>query len=128
MIFFNKKNIERKTFSVLIEHIGIMAICLGIIFASIFFSPKDLEEKRGIAKIIPECMFKKITGYPCPSCGMTRAFCSISRGNFAAAFGYNILSFILYPFVLAGALLPPFSLIHYYYCLSRKNKDDSKPT
>jgi hypothetical protein len=47
------------------------------------------------------CPFRALTGLPCPGCGMTRAFCSISHGEFARAFGYNALA----PFVFAGALL-----------------------
>jgi hypothetical protein len=47
------------------------------------------------------CMMKSLTGIPCPLCGMTRAFVSISKGDFAGAVGLNALS----PLFYAGGLL-----------------------
>jgi hypothetical protein len=42
---------------------------------------------------------------------MTRAFCSISHGDIAAAVDYNWLSLIYYPAFVIVALLGPVSLI-----------------
>jgi len=50
------------------------------------------------------CIFHRWTGMPCPGCGMTRAFCGISRGHLSQAWALHPLSFPLY----AGAL---FSLV-----------------
>ncbi|WP_028980589.1 DUF2752 domain-containing protein [Sporocytophaga myxococcoides] len=38
------------------------------------------------------CIFKRITGIPCPGCGMGRATLELMKGDFAEAFLYNILS------------------------------------
>lgn len=35
------------------------------------------------------CPILRITGLPCPGCGMTRAWLSVLRLDFAAAFSYN---------------------------------------
>ncbi len=115
MIFFSRDNIRRKPFNVVAEHVGVMIPCLAIIVASFLFTPSDLEERRGVAKLMPQCMFKKMTGLPCPSCGMSRAFCSISRGRIADAFDYNPLSMLLYPIIVAGIILPPLSLAQYWW-------------
>lgn len=42
----------------------------------------------GIAVIAfsPECLFKKVFGINCPSCGMTRAFAFLFKGDVLAAF------------------------------------------
>ncbi|MBN2558348.1 MAG: DUF2752 domain-containing protein [Clostridia bacterium] len=32
------------------------------------------------------CVFRRITGLPCPSCGMTRAYVELLSGNVAGAF------------------------------------------
>lgn len=40
------------------------------------------------------CIFKNITGYPCPSCGTTRSVVAILHGNFAEAYYWNVLGFI----------------------------------
>lgn len=39
------------------------------------------------------CIFKNVTGYPCPSCGTTRSVLAILHGKFAEAFYWNILGF-----------------------------------
>lgn len=50
------------------------------------------------------CMLHRITGIPCPGCGLTRAFCAISHGDFAAAWCFNPFGFLFY----AGVLSVPF--------------------
>lgn len=50
------------------------------------------------------CIFRALTGYLCPGCGMTRAVVAILDGNFAKAWQYNALSLTLLP-VLALYLL-----------------------
>jgi hypothetical protein len=37
------------------------------------------------------CLFQYITGLPCPSCGMTRAWLSVLRLDIAAALDYHYL-------------------------------------
>jgi hypothetical protein len=39
-----------------------------------------------------ECIFKKIFGISCPSCGMTRAFISIKNLDIIKSLEYNILT------------------------------------
>lgn len=45
------------------------------------------------------CILKLLIGYPCPGCGMTRAVFSLFRLDFAQAFYYHPLVFLL-PVVL----------------------------
>jgi len=44
-----------------------------------------------ISYLVPPCFFYRITGFPCPSCGMTRSVFSFSRLDIGAAFFYNPL-------------------------------------
>lgn len=37
------------------------------------------------------CIFKRLTGIPCPGCGMGRATISLLKGNLIQSFNYNIL-------------------------------------
>lgn len=37
------------------------------------------------------CIFKKVTGYKCPGCGMTRAIAQLWKGNVEQALYYNKL-------------------------------------
>ena len=47
---------------------------------------------------VPLCLFRWVTGLPCPSCGMTRAFHAIAHGDLSAALHLNLAS----PLVFAG--------------------------
>jgi len=48
---------------------------------------------------MPPCLFHAVTGIPCASCGMTRAFLDLGHGRFLAALEHNLAS----PLVYAGA-------------------------
>ncbi|MGL5786735.1 MAG: DUF2752 domain-containing protein [Bacteroidales bacterium] len=49
------------------------------------------------------CMFYETTGYPCPSCGLTRAMMQLLHGNITDALRFNPLSLLLALYLL---LLP----------------------
>ena len=55
------------------------------------------------------CLFQALFRVPCPGCGMTRAWLSVCRGDFAAAFSFHPLFWtvpLLYGYILTdGALL-----------------------
>jgi hypothetical protein len=38
------------------------------------------------------CMLRRTTGLPCPTCGMTRAFSALAKGDWRAAVSYHPLS------------------------------------
>jgi hypothetical protein len=46
------------------------------------------------------CLFKLITGYRCPVCGMTRCFAYMSHGNIAAAWHMSHAGVVLYFFCI----------------------------
>lgn len=45
------------------------------------------------------CIFKQITGFYCPGCGITRCILSILNLEFYRAFRYNPLVFLMIPFL-----------------------------
>ena len=51
------------------------------------------------------CLFRRVTSLPCPSCGMTRAFVALARGEFARAVAYNIAAPFVYAAVWLGLAL-----------------------
>ena len=54
----------------------------------------------GFQTAMPEtCTSQRLFGIDCPGCGMTRAFISISSGQFVRAWNFNAASFIVYLFV-----------------------------
>jgi hypothetical protein len=44
---------------------------------------------------LPECNFKHLTGYPCPSCGMTSSFALAVRGDFWHSVQANFVGTLL---------------------------------
>ena len=54
---------------------------------------------------MPTCLFRLATGLPCPSCGMTRAFCALGHGDVAAAVHWNLASPLVCAAVAVAALL-----------------------
>lgn len=50
------------------------------------------------------CIFRWVTGLPCPFCGMTTAFALLARGEWAAAFGIHVLGPAVY-LITWGVLL-----------------------
>ena len=55
----------------------VVAACLNPYFAD--GSARRMETHRELG--LPECTFKRITGLPCPSCGMTTSFALTIRGD-----------------------------------------------
>lgn len=50
------------------------------------------------------CLFRRATSLPCPSCGMTRAFCALSHGDVVTAVERNAASPLVYAAVATIAL------------------------
>jgi hypothetical protein len=56
---------------------------------------------------LPECNFKRWTGMPCPSCGMTTSFALLVRGDVANSVRANFAGTVL---ALIGMIYIPWSL------------------
>lgn len=52
----------------------------------------------------PACLFKRATGFPCPTCGSTRAMESLLHGHIGAAISLN-------PLITVLVLLTPVALL-----------------
>ena len=53
-----------------------------------------------ITDITIPCIFRELTGYQCPGCGLTHLFFDLLTLNFKDAFNDNQLMFILLPFFI----------------------------
>ncbi|MDR2560896.1 MAG: DUF2752 domain-containing protein [Holophagales bacterium] len=75
---------------------GIALVALGLSF---IFGPDSLPG-------IDMCLFHAATGLQCPGCGITRAFCAISHGQFVLAWGFNPFAYLFYALAVLTLLLP----------------------
>lgn len=61
--------------------IGCGGLLLGLLLVTRFLVPEPVglgtHEQLGL----PECGFLMVTGYPCPSCGMTTSWAWLTRGD-----------------------------------------------
>lgn len=63
------------------------------------------------------CMFYKLTGFYCPGCGMGRCIISLFHFQFYQAFRYNVIGFLLFPFIL-------FYVQYQLFCWGFRKKDN----
>lgn len=70
-------SITRSSFrDVLLQHLP-FAVISGCVLIAAYFLPLDKFP-------LHICLFLRLTGYPCPSCGWTRGFVSMAHGNWPA--------------------------------------------
>jgi len=77
-------------------HKAVSLVAGAVLLLSAFLRAGD------IPNFVP-CPFKLLTGWPCPGCGLTHAFCDISHARFRMAWSDNPFGFVFY--VLALILL-----------------------
>ncbi len=92
----------------------------GIIYGSIALLLIGAARLLPVFSIVPSCIFKGISGIPCPTCGSTRSVVYLSQGDFAAAFAMNpltslglvvVVSYFFYSFIALLLDLPRASFI-----------------
>ena len=84
-------------------------LALGLVVLAVFLYTALFVP--GQARVFIPCVHSQITGEPCPSCGLTRAFSLMVQGEFNAAREMNpaaipvFLFFVLQLFLRAGTSL-----------------------
>jgi hypothetical protein len=64
-------------FGIIYGGIALLAVCVGRFVPVLTFAPS--------------CVFKDLTGVPCPTCGATRSVVHLAQGELSASFGLNPL-------------------------------------
>ena len=65
---------------------GVVGAAVAILFVAGMLLPAPGREPTGRQLRLPVCGFLVSTGYPCPTCGMTRAFGHVVRGQLVEGF------------------------------------------
>ena len=76
---------------------------LGFIFISLSVIRYLAIHNQGFTRGPTLCIFKLLTGYPCPVCGTTRAIAALSEGRFHASWSFNPLGMALFLVLLTWA-------------------------
>ncbi|MBO5134210.1 MAG: DUF2752 domain-containing protein [Bacteroidaceae bacterium] len=58
----------------------------------------------GFFSFFPRCIFKTLTGWDCPACGLQRAFHALLHGRFAEALAHNYFLLVAIPVLVLVAL------------------------
>ena len=69
--------------------------CIAILFLSVWISPDRAGFGSHQQLGLPPCNMVMITGYPCPTCGMTTAFSYSVRGRLISAIQAQPAGFLL---------------------------------
>ena len=64
---------------------------LGIVYGGIVLLALAAARLLPVLDLAPSCVFRSLTGLPCPTCGSTRSFVFLSQGRLLAAFSMNPL-------------------------------------
>ncbi|MBP6963751.1 MAG: DUF2752 domain-containing protein [Armatimonadetes bacterium] len=65
-------------------------VSLPLLIAAARFVPLD--------RLPSTCVFYRVTGYPCPTCGMTRSLAALAHLDFGRALSFNPIAVILAAF------------------------------
>jgi len=85
-------------------HWFVLGISGSVLVMSALLAMPDMRTVAVGGVPLPEiCTVKRLTGVPCPGCGMTRSFICISQGEWVRAWRLNPASFLMY-FLIAAQI------------------------
>ncbi|MEZ6109383.1 MAG: DUF2752 domain-containing protein [Pirellulaceae bacterium] len=108
-----------------IYHLGLLMLSTLVIALAITMSVEQRSRVTlpGMSVPLPElCASKRMLNYPCPGCGMTRAFISLGHGRIIDAWGFNPAALLLFPII---ALQLPWRIVQLWRV--RRGKPDLEP-
>ena len=81
-----------------------LAFCGTLVLIGLLMSPTQEVVSIFGADVPVLCMFRRLTGYGCPGCGLTRSFSFMSHGQLWDAFTINPLGPVI--FILIASQIP----------------------
>ncbi|QDU97080.1 DUF2752 domain-containing protein [Lignipirellula cremea] len=84
------------------QHVLLLVLCVVVLTLSFLLHTPPGERTEqvflpGTAWPLPElCVYKRLMGWDCPGCGLTRSFISLAHGDFRRAWLFNPGGILLY--------------------------------
>ena len=96
---------------------AILALSAAIVLAALVLNVRG--EQQVLVPVVnrplpPSCTFKRMTGWDCPGCGLTRSFISFAHGDLRAAWQFNPASWFFFPLVVVQIPYRASQLWRYY--------------
>ena len=97
-------------------HLVVLTACFFILLGSVLLTPSESADGPlhiGNLPVPHTCIFKNLTGLPCPGCGLSRSMVEAAHGNLIQSFQYHRLGLLTLIYVLVqflyriGAILAP---------------------
>ncbi|MFM7843153.1 MAG: DUF2752 domain-containing protein [Planctomycetota bacterium] len=81
----------------------LLVVCTAIVTAALVLSVRG--EEQVLVPVVQQplpgiCTFKRVTGWNCPGCGLTRSFISLAHGDLRSAWQFNPASWYFFPLVV----------------------------
>lgn len=76
-----------------------LVVVVGLLLLLIYYYIDPVGSE--LARFMPKCPMKLLTGYDCPSCGIQRALYALLHGNFKTAFWINPFLTLILPYFVA---------------------------
>lgn len=92
----------------------------GIIYGGIGVLILTALRFTPVVQMLPGCVFKGLTSFPCPTCGATRAALLLAHGEAAASLSMNPIVSLSF---MAACLVFPYSLLAFLLHLPRLSVD-----
>ena len=93
-------------------HIVLLSISSGVLVAAWILQANPTTVTLPVLdQPLPElCLLRRLTGFSCPGCGLTRCFISLAHGDLAAAWSFNPAGIWLFGIVAAQVPLRGYQL------------------
>lgn len=100
---------------------------LGIVYGGIVLLALVAGRCLPVLALAPTCVFRTLTGVPCPTCGSTRSIVFLSRGDLHSAIAMNplvaVCAIAALLFMTYGLFALVFGMPRVDFALSEKEKD-----
>ena len=103
----------------------LLVICgLAVAVAAVLTPSSEVVSLFGM-EVPVLCTFRRLTGFDCPGCGLTRSFSFMAHGSFRGAFEANMLGPVVFTLVASQV---PYRLIRIARGIVRSRARGASPT